>query len=173
MKAAVLLAVCLAGVPGRVTGQDTVTVAPAPDSIPMSATAEPDSAPADTLYPRAPVSPMGALWRSLLIPGWGQAKLHRKLTGALFVAWEGLTLGMSIKSNHELRYLRATGSASTSAKEQERQDWLVLLGFNHLLAAVEAYVSTHLWDFPPDLTIQAGPIPGGVGAVVRLPIRLP
>ena len=31
MKAAVLLAVCLAGVPGRVTGQDTVPAAPAPD----------------------------------------------------------------------------------------------------------------------------------------------
>jgi hypothetical protein len=169
MRRAVLLAVGLAWIPGRVIAQDTAAVAPVPDSVPAATAA----APADTLYPRAPISPMGALWRSLLIPGWGQAKLNRKLTGALFVAWEGVTLGMSIKTNHEFSYLKATGSASASAKQKERQDWLVLLGFNHLFAAVEAYVSSHLWDFPPDLTIQAGPIPGGIGAVVRLPVRLP
>ncbi len=129
---------------------------------------------ADTLYARAPVSPMGALWRSILIPGWGQAKLNRKLTGALFIAWEGVTLGMAIKTNHELGYLRRTGSGSVRAKEKERQDWLVLLGFNHLFAAIEGYVSAHLWDFPEDLDIRAVPLPaGGVGAGVTIPLRLP
>jgi hypothetical protein len=116
---------------------------------------------------------MGALWRSLLIPGWGQAKLNRKLTGALFVVWEGVTIGMSIKTSHELAYLRETGSGSVRSKEKERQDWLVLLGFNHLFSAIEAYVSSHLWDFPEDLDITAGPLPGGVGASVRVPFRLP
>jgi hypothetical protein len=117
---------------------------------------------------------MGALWRSILIPGWGQAKLNRKLTGALFVTWEGVTLGMSIKTSHELRYLRRTRSGSVSAKAKERQDWLVLLGFNHLFAAIEAYVSAHLWDFPDDLEVRAVPMPGGgVGATVRLPVRFP
>jgi hypothetical protein len=49
----------------------------------------------------------------------------------------------------------------------------VLLGFNHLFSAIEAYVSSHLWDFPEDLDITAGPLPGGVGASVRVPFRLP
>ena len=129
---------------------------------------------ADTLYPKAPTSPMGAFWRSLLIPGWGQAKLNRKLTGALFVAWEGVTLGMSIKTSHELSYLRAVQSGKVKSKERERQDWLVLLGFNHLFSAIEAYVSSHLWDFPADLEINAAPVPGGgFGASVSLPFRLP
>jgi len=148
-------------------------------AAPDTATAAPDTgllirAPGDTLGPRAPTSPMGALWRSILIPGWGQAKLKRKLTGALFVGWEGLTLGMAIKTNHELNYLRRTGSGSVSAKEKERQDWLVLLAFNHLFSAIEAYVSAHLWDFPPDLDIRSAPMPGGgVGAGVTIPIRIP
>jgi hypothetical protein len=117
---------------------------------------------------------MGALWRSILIPGWGQARLNRKLTGAIFVAWEGVTLGMSIKTSHELHYLRATNSGKVQAKEKERQDWLVLLAFNHLFSAVEAYVSSHLWDFPGDLEINAAPLPGGgVGASLRIPIRGP
>ncbi len=149
--------------------QDSVAVAPA-DSVPLAES----TGPPDTLaFARAPTSPMGALWRSLLIPGWGQAKVNRKLTGAVFVVWEGVTLGMSIKTSHELAYLRRTGSGSVNSKKQERQDWLVLLGFNHLFSAIEGYVSAHLWDFPQDLEITAAPIPGGIGAAVSIPLRIP
>ena len=60
------------------------------------------------------------------------------------------------------------------SKEKEQQDWLVLLGFNHLFSAIEAYVSSHLWEFPSDLEINAAPTPGGgFGASVSLPFRLP
>ena len=47
---------------------------------------------ADTLSRRY-VSPYNALWRSLLIPGWGQAKLNRKLAGGMLVAWEASRWG--------------------------------------------------------------------------------
>ncbi|MBL8979958.1 MAG: hypothetical protein JNM53_16200 [Gemmatimonadetes bacterium] len=160
-----LLALALLSAPVAVAAQEDTTAVRA-DSVP----AEPAGPGADTLYARAPVSPMGGLWRSILIPGWGQAKLNRKLTGALFIAWEGVTLGMAIKSNHELNYLRRTGSGSVRAKEKERQDWLVLLAFNHLFSAIEAYVSAHLWDFPDDLDVRAAPLPGGgIGAGVKIP----
>ncbi|MDX2121885.1 MAG: hypothetical protein SF070_12635 [Gemmatimonadota bacterium] len=161
----VLLALALLGAPGALAAQEDTTRALA-DSV----AAVPAGQGADTLYAKAPVSPMGGLWRSILIPGWGQAKLNRKLTGALFIAWEGVTLGMAIKSNHELNYLRRTGSGSVRAKEKERQDWLVLLAFNHLFSAIEAYVSAHLWDFPDDLDVRAAPLPGGgIGAGVKIP----
>ena len=127
------------------------------------------AAPADTLQ-RQYISPLNAFWRSFLIPGWGQARLNRKLSGGIFVAWEGVTLGMSLKTRRELGYLRRTGSGRADDKRQEHQDWLVLLGFNHLFAGLEAYVSAHLADFPGDLRIEA--VPGGVGAAVSLPIRL-
>ena len=124
---------------------------------------------ADTV-PRSHISPFNAFWRSFLIPGWGQARLNRKLTGGIFVAWEGLTLGMSLKTRHELRYLRRNNSRRGDAKRQEHEDWLVLLGFNHLLSGLEAYVSGHLDDFPGDLQIQA--VPGGFGASVSLPFHI-
>lgn len=133
--------------------------------------AAPSVAAPDTAGPHRPVSPMGAFWRSFLVPGWGQAKLDRKLTGGLFVMWEGVTLGMTLKTNHELRYLQRTGSGKVPAKRQERQDWITLLVFNHLLAGMEAYVAAHLWDFPGDLRLQA--LPGGVGAAAAVPIRVP
>jgi hypothetical protein len=116
------------------------------------------------------ISPFNALWRSLLIPGWGQARLNRKLAGGVFIAWEGVTLGMSLKTASELRYLRRTASARADDKRQEHEDWLVLLGFNHLFAALEAYVSAHLADFPGDLRFEA--LPGGIGAAVSVPVRV-
>jgi hypothetical protein len=123
----------------------------------------------DTLSRRY-ISPMNALWRSLLIPGWGQARLNRKLAGGIFVGWEGVTLGMTLKTGSELRYLRRVGSVRADDKRQEHEDWIVLLAFNHLFAGLEAYVSAHLSDFPGDLRFQA--VPGGVGGSVSLPIRV-
>ena len=150
---ALLLAVC-AWSP-RAQAQDTTAVpaAAVPDSVGFT-----------------PISPINAFWRSFLLPGWGQARLNRKLTGGIFVAWEGVTLGMSLKTRHELAYLRRTGSARADNKRREHEDWIVLLAFNHLFAGLEAYVGAHLTDFPGDLKIRA--VPGGLGASVSVPIRL-
>jgi hypothetical protein len=143
--------------------------AAAPAAAPLDSAAIGGSRPTpDSLALRT--SPMNAFWRSFLLPGWGQAKLGRKLTAGIFLAWEGTTLGMSLKTRHELAYLRRTGSERAEDKRREHEDWLVLLGFNHLFAGLEAYVSGHLTDFPGDLRLQA--VPGGVGASMSLPFRI-
>ena len=124
----------------------------------------------DDSLPHRP-GPFSYFFRSLLIPGWGQASLGRKLTGGLFIGFEGLAISMAMKANSELHYLDATGdSATIVARRAEQQDWLVLLGFNHLFSALEAFVSAHLSDFPRDLHIRAlpGPRPG-LGVTVGLP----
>jgi hypothetical protein len=157
----VLLLFAAGAMPRFLPAQDTTTVP----------VAEPDVGPEprDTAAFR-PISPLNAFWRSFLLPGWGQARLNRKLTGGIFVAWEGVTLGMSLKTRHELAYLRRTRSARADNKRREHEDWLVLLAFNHLFAGLEAYVGAHLSDFPGDLRIRAAP--GGVGASVSVPVRL-
>lgn len=113
------------------------------------------------------VRPMGAFWRSLLVPGWGQSATGRRTTGAMFVVWEGVTAMMTLKAQQEANYMKHIGSANLKAKRQEVQDWLVLWVFNHLFAGAEAYVSAHLQDFPADLKIQA--YPRGIGISVPLP----
>ena len=110
---------------------------------------------------------MGAFWRSFLIPGWGQAATDRHTTGAVFVAWEGVTAMMTLKAQQEANYLESIHASNAEAKRQEVQDWLVLWIFNHLFAGAEAYVSAHLRDFPPDLKVTA--YPGGIG--VSIPIH--
>lgn len=118
-----------------------------------------------------PVSPLAAFGRSLLLPGWGQAVMGRRGTGAFFVFWEGLALTMTVKSVRQLHYQERTGvhADSLDNKRDEIEDWLVLVVFNHLVAGAEAFVSAHLWDFPTDLAARQ--LPGGavgVGIEIRL-----
>ena len=120
--------------------------------------------PADTMH--RGVKPMGAFWRSFLLPGWGQAVTGRKMTGAAFVTWEGVTAMMTIKAQQEANYFKSIHSANLRLKRQEVQDWLVLWVFNHLFSGAEAYVSGHLMDFPPDLKVQA--FPNGIGVTIPL-----
>ena len=142
------------GPSGRLVGQDTSRV-----NRPAALLVPPDTSHF--------VRPMGAFWRSLLIPGWGQSATGRHTTGAVFVAWEGVTAMMTLKAQQEANYMQSIGSANAKAKRQEVQDWLVLWVFNHLFSGAEAYVSAHLHDFPPDLKVRA--FPGGIG--VSIPIH--
>lgn len=114
-----------------------------------------------------PVTPLAALGRSMVLPGWGQAVLGRRGAGAVFVFWEGLTLAMTIKSAHQLSFQKGIEAETVDDKRAEFQDWLVLLIFNHLLAGTEAYVSALLWDFPTDLQARAMP-DGRVGLAMAV-----
>ncbi|HEV2669868.1 MAG TPA: hypothetical protein VGU74_02155 [Gemmatimonadales bacterium] len=156
---AIALVLLLAVVPTcRLAGQDTTRAVDTTHFV----------LPADTMH--MGVRPMGAFWRSFLVPGWGQAVTGRHMTGAVFVTWEGVTAMMTLKAQQEANYLKKIHAGSLDLKRQEVQDWLVLWIFNHLFAGAEAYVSAHLQDFPPDLKVQA--MPNGIGVTVPLP-RIP
>lgn len=123
---------------------------------------------ADSTPPRP--KPFGYFLRSLVIPGWGQASLDRKLTAGLFIGLEGLALGMAMKASAELHFLDAADTATARSRRAERQDWVVLLAFNHLFSALEAFVSAHLFEFPADLHLRA--LPGsrtGIGITIGTP----
>ena len=139
-------------------------------ALPNVATAQADTT--RPQYVQAPVSPMGAFFRSLAIPGWAQAKLDRRLTGGIFLGFEGIALGMVIKADRELEYMKSRGDSTESIenKRQEREDWITLVVFNHLFAALDGFVGSHLYDFPDEVKIRASP--KGFGAVVTIPVRI-
>jgi hypothetical protein len=128
--------------------------------------------PPDTVAPAAAqdtshrLKPFAAAWRSLLLPGWGQAALGRDVAGAVLASWEGVTMMMTLKARQELHYVEQSGSGNVQAKRQQAQDWLVLWIFNHLFAGAEAFVSAHLQDFPKELRMRA--LPGGVGVAIPI-----
>jgi len=162
----------LALVLGPLGGSLDAQVPVRPDSQPPVPTPQSDPVPGsqlDTVAPRRPASPTGAMLRSFLLPGWGQAVYGRKVTAGFMLGVEGLTLGMILKTSGELDHARASGGASEGAKLQEREDWITILVFNHLMSGLEAYVSAHLYDFPGDLQLQALP-QGGMRFGVTLPL---
>ncbi|HEY6853282.1 MAG TPA: hypothetical protein VI139_03480, partial [Gemmatimonadales bacterium] len=71
----------------RLAAQDT-TAAARRDSTPRRVT------PADTSHLMRPIS---AMWRSMVLPGWGQSATGRHTVGAIFVTWEGVTAMMTLK----------------------------------------------------------------------------
>jgi hypothetical protein len=152
MRFATVVSLLVLSYPGQAAGQQPT---PPVTTVPTVATVRP--------------SPLNYLVRSFLLPGWGQASLDRKLTGGIFLAFEGIAIGMALKSHNELQYLERTGSERVDEKRQERQDWIVLVGMNHLFSGLEAFVSANLFDFPGDL--GARPLPGGrTGFGITLPV---
>jgi hypothetical protein len=116
-----------------------------------------DTIPVPQFRIQPPISPLGATLRSLVLPGWGQSILGRRVTGAVFIFFEGITFTMTLKSIHQLAYQEDTDAETVESKRQEIEDWAILWGFNHLVAAAEAFVAAQLWDFPTELDVRALP----------------
>jgi len=58
-----------------------------------------------------------------------------------------------------------------SARERQQEDWIAVTIFLMLLGGADAFVSTHLKDFPDAIDVGAAPAPeGGVDLFVRLPV---
>jgi len=172
------LGLALLPIGSPLAAQDSVATAPvvttpAPDSTQPAAAPAPSAPRPDSLVRRPRPSPLGSLWRSFLIPGWGQARLGRNLTAAVFVTTEGICLGMTLKAEQERRWLRSMNDPRGESKAKEAQDWLVLLVFNHLISGLEAFAAAHLANFPGDLGLEVAPSPSGLHAEVTLPLPRP
>ena len=128
-----------------------------------------------------PISPRRAFLYSLVLPGFGQSRLDRGTSGALFSSIELAALVMVRRSKADLREVnryridtlpatfavvngvfRATGTTTnrfTPDLERTRrlhvEDWLAVLAFNHLFCAADAFVAAQLWDVP--VTLSATP----------------
>ncbi len=167
MRRWLLILVCAAA---PLTAQNPPAQPPAPrDTAAAADTVVRQRTRGDSVRPVPPVTPAGAFLRSLIIPGWGQARLNRNVTGGLFLLWEGVCATMVWKAQWQLDYARERGKWVKS-HTQEREDWIVLLVFNHLLAGAEAYVSANLYDFPAALKMKQ--LPGGrTGIGVSVPLR--
>ncbi len=157
---AVALAVSLlaasGGAAAQVTGDTTSRAERAPQ----------DASPAvrDTV---PPVSPVGALARSLVLPGWGQLEVGRPVRGGIYFAAEALSLVMVFKTQAKLRAARRAepvNEALVESRIAQRENWIVLAGFWAFLSGLDAWVSTHFWDFEPEVR---PPEDGSAGVELR------
>ena len=118
-------------------------------------------------------------WEALT--GWMVFKSHRRMGAArrrLSVREDGLTAEMlrggappeSIRSQLESDAETLRLRELVDARKEQREDWLALGIFMLLLSGVDAFVSTHLRDFPEPLTVEGDPSTGAVEVSVRLPV---
>ncbi len=157
--------VLLAMAPGAVLrAQEPVPAGPG------AVVADSAAAPADTV---PPVTPLGALVRSMVVPGWGQAEVGRPARGAIYFAAEAATLFMVFKSQAKLEAARRADppdQALIDSRTGQRENWIVLSVFVAFISGLDAWVSTHMWDFEP--TIRA-PDDGSVGVAAGFRVRVP
>ncbi len=136
-----------------------IAVAAAP--LPTGAQeAAPPEAPAPAAQEEAPLSPWGAFWRSLLIPGWGQSELDAKTRGAFYFVAEGTSAWMWVRTQRRLDQARRSvlegfveDDPLVRARKQQREDWITLTVFWAFFNAADAWVTAHLHGF------EAKPIP--------------
>ena len=140
-----------------------------------------------------PLTPKRAFLYSALLPGFGQSRLDRGTSGALFASIELAAMVMVRRSGMNLREARRyqidtlpaeyrvagssvekTGTFTNQftrdlvrTRRLHVEDWLAVLAFNHLFAGADAFVSAQLWNVPVELAA----IPRPSGAVFVATIR--
>jgi hypothetical protein len=118
-------------------------------------------------------SPMGAVWRSLILPGWGQVyneaywKAPLALGGAVAILYQVLN-AESLRSNRNTTLNIALDSNSVYTRQQIdrlklevefyrdlRDRYAVYLLGVYLVTAMDAYVGSHLFDFDVSDNVKA------------------
>lgn len=118
-------------------------------------------------------------WEALT--GWMIFKSHRRAGTAQqrLALWEDrLTAELlragtppeSIESRLEADAETLRLRELADARKEQREDWLALGIFTLLLSGVDAFVSTHLQDFPEPLTVEGDPLTGAVEVSFRIPL---
>lgn len=174
----------IAGSPARAAAQgrgDTTRVTPpaspaAARPQPAAVAARPTSAVAQ--LGKSPLTPKRAFLYSLALPGFGQSRLDRGSSGALFASVELTALVMLRRVNADLREAKAyrTDSLPTNftpvgdtvravarapgkytadlirTRRLHLEDWLAVVAFNHLFSGADAFVAAQLFDMPVQLS---------------------
>ncbi|KPJ75444.1 MAG: hypothetical protein AMS19_13940, partial [Gemmatimonas sp. SG8_23] len=142
--------------------------------------------------PALPISPGGAFWRALLVPGWGHAAIGSYVRGGVYVAAQAATLysfastrlrlndaNRSLAFREEMLRRELEGDPVYSdlqllveSREAQQEDLLAFSIFLVLLSSADAYVSAHLARFPEPLDVEARPSPSG-GLDLGLKVALP
>lgn len=149
-------------------GSDTILFVPpaAKNEVPVTDTIN--------LERRLRQNPTKALFKSLIIPGWGQVGNGRYLKAAVVVGLDTWFVGAAIHYDRRASELKKKYEAATTRdsrnmyygayedRRQERTKYLFFLGVTTLVSIFDAYVDAHLSGSPiardeKEISFQVGP----------------
>ncbi|MGD8869426.1 MAG: hypothetical protein PVI01_17535 [Gemmatimonadales bacterium] len=125
-----------------------------------------EAAPPDTLFTPPPLSPGGAFFRSLVLPGWAQSELGAETRGAFYFLAESFSLFMVARTQVRLDWAERTRPADSGlieSRKQQREDWIALAVFTAFFAAADGWVSVHLFGFDERTDLKPEDVAIGVG----------
>ena len=123
----------------------------------------------DTAFSQPPISPGGAFWRSLVVPGWAQAELGAKSRGAFYFFAESVSLMMLARTQIRLDHAERTlpeDAPLIEARKGQRQDWIAAAVFFAFAAAADGFVTAHLWGFSERTGDEPGAVSYGIGVSI-------
>jgi hypothetical protein len=108
-------------------------------------------------------SPMGAVWRSLILPGWGQIYTENYWKSPMFMGAAGVLVyfiwdnhNKFVDKSYEVKNMKRNSpdnpnleiliSQRETYRDNRDRNGLLLLGV-YVLSAVDAFVDAHLFDF--------------------------
>lgn len=97
-----------------------------------------------------------------------QAALWEERVGQALAA-QGVSEPAEVEAALEANDDVARARGLVSAREEQREDWLAVVIFTLLVSGLDAFVSTHLQEFPEPLTIEGDPAVGRVEVGFRVP----
>jgi hypothetical protein len=166
---AVSLVTCLTlGLPAPVAAQvetESVSV----DTLRSPVVMEPKTEAADSAVSRP--APMGAFFKSLVLPGWGQFSADQPKRGVFYATAQAATLYMVIRTQKRINRADENGDEGLAeSRRDQREDWISLAVFWSLASAVDAWVSAHMWGFAGEVV---PPPDGSVGLAVQYQVPVP
>jgi hypothetical protein len=131
-----------------------------------------------------PFSARGAFFRSLALPGWGQAYVGAPARGAVYFSLAAGSAWMTYLTRQQLndarveeQWLRDIGELEETedsdfaiARSQHFEDWAALTIFLMFLSGADAYVSAYLADFDEVVTVRPATGAGGVRMEAQIPV---
>lgn len=110
-------------------------------------------------------APMGAFFRSLVLPGWGQLAADRPGRAVFYATAEAATVYMIVRTQRRINRADDDGDDELAASSRgRREDWIALAVFWSLASAVDAWVSAQMWGFAGEVV---PPPDGSAGIAVR------
>ena len=101
-------------------------------------------------------SPLGAVWRSALVPGWGQWYTGHRWKAALVAGAEVFLMGTAV---YEHEQVSPSATKSEADRHRDRRGTFVLWSMGALVySMLDAYVDAHLYGLDEGLEIvRLGP----------------
>jgi len=108
--------------------------------------------------PKKSKSPMGAMIRSAILPGWGQAYNHKYLKALVYLGGESYFIYRYSAIDKDVNKLKNDNAAEDDIKKKEhlRNGWAWLFSAGYLLALGDAYVDAHLYGLYSDTELSVG-----------------